>query len=124
MYRVQPQRRLFLCDSCLLYLPLIEIKPHHMECRPPKTQCDFRNRWERLVALLQEILRVRPANDELFRLAQLMAAYPEGRRTRQPAPAIYSQELERILRYQLLVTIPELSLPDFFSALEKVGDRL
>jgi hypothetical protein len=81
-----------------------------MECRPAKTRHDFLARWERLTELLMEIHRMRPANDELFRLCELMTAYPDGRRTKLPTPSIYSQELERILRYRLLVSIPELNI--------------
>jgi hypothetical protein len=121
MYKLQPKGRLFLCDSCLLYLPSIEIKCHHMECKAPKDYSDYLTRWERLIQLLQEIYRV-SCSDELFRLVELMLAYPSGRKTR--LQGIYSQQLERILTFRHLMVLAELKADDLFSCVEKIGDRL
>ncbi len=106
MYRLQPKRRLFLCESCLLFLPFIEIKSHYMECRPPKMQTQIRTCWDRLALLLQELHRVHPQKDQLYRLSELMVAYPDGRKTKQPAPSLYSQELHRILLYERILDVP------------------
>lgn len=64
-----------------------------------------------------------PSN-ELFRMIELMDAYPNARRIRQVAPAIYSEQLDRILKFKGLMSLEEVKVEQLFEVIERVGDGL
>lgn len=64
------------------------------------------------------------SSNELFRLTELMNAYVDGRKNRQHGPGLYSQELERIMKYRLIVNAEELIVEDLFESIQKIGDKL
>ena len=89
MYSLQPMRKLFLCQRCIAYLPVIEIKSHFSHCIAPKTHQQHLDRWTKIALLLQEINRLHPEG-QLFKLSALMLAYAQSQRT-ESSGLLYSQ---------------------------------
>lgn len=89
MYSLQPRRNLFLCQRCIAYLPIIEIKSHFSHCITPKNHQQHLECWTKIALLLQEINRVRPEG-QLYKLAALMIVYAQNQRT-ESSGLLYSE---------------------------------